>query len=634
MKKIYFFGDDVQDENVLKALRKYDQEAEIELYSDIIEGFEKDINLCIYELINCFIINKDKVSVMTDNYELYTLLKEIFKNCFENIEYLVSTGEKRFSRHVDYERLLQYVADYSELNIEGKIIDKIIACITEKSVNEFNKITVMFYELKEKTVEKNWKFKAYWEIFIRLLLKCETDEIQFSNEFKAFAYSMLMKMEYNVEYTRKYVEIINKLNLNYDNKYFLTGQFKRYAFLDKIAVDDNINKIIDGMYIECFEHFKQDEKLKYKIPVKDRNKDIVVILTMQYLDETHAPTKTVNERARALKKLGKQAFIINTTEQHTLKGAVPLYDIEQGKVIDENNGFNYIEEIAVNMFQCPKECSLEQKIELLVGLLAKIKPMYILAIGTKSLMADLVGLIIDTVSMTVVFSNLPFTMNKIKILGRKLREDEVQKYKDADIIESRFTFEMKEQKQHFDRKQYGIPDDKFVLVVVGTRLQDEVNHDFLEMLDRLSELGCFTIFAGKFERFDKFIDDYKKLKCNSKYIGYCNDVLALMEIIDLYVNPERSGGGYSVIEAAYKGKPAVYLNKGDVYAAGGEDFAVKSFAQMYDIILKYKMDTIFYKKMSEKAFERAELMTSSVDAMHEINTKILDKIYSQSENSI
>ena len=39
-----------------------------------------------------------------------------------------------------------------------------------------------------------------------------------------------------------------------------------------------------------------------------------------------------------------------------------------------------------------------------------------------------------------------------------------------DIIESRFTFELKPQKGIFSREYKGLPEDRFILVVVGIRL--------------------------------------------------------------------------------------------------------------------------------------------------------------------
>ena len=43
------------------------------------------------------------------------------------------------------------------------------------------------------------------------------------------------------------------------------------------------------------------------------------------------------------------------------------------------------------------------------------------------------------------FSNLPHTMNPMKILGRMIREEEKETFANMDVIESRFTFELKEQ---------------------------------------------------------------------------------------------------------------------------------------------------------------------------------------------
>lgn len=43
--------------------------------------------------------------------------------------------------------------------------------------------------------------------------------------------------------------------------------------------------------------------------------------------------------------------------------------------------------------------------------------------------------------------------------------------------------------------------------------------------------------------------------------------MAVDELMDLYVNPKRSGGGYSIIEAFSVGIPGVTLRNGDIAAA-------------------------------------------------------------------
>ena len=94
----------------------------------------------------------------------------------------------------------------------------------------------------------------------------------------------------------------------------------------------------------------------------------------------------------------------------------------------------------------------------------------------------------------------------------------------------------------------------------------------------------------------------------------------------MYVNPVRMGGGFSVIEAFWQGKPGVYLPVGDVYIAGGEEFAVSDLETMKKRIKEYKEDASYYKEMSYKAKERSRLMTSSLEAMKNLDSEIIERV--------
>ena len=94
-------------------------------------------------------------------------------------------------------------------------------------------------------------------------------------------------------------------------------------------------------------------------------------------------------------------------------------------------------------------------------------------------------------------------------------------------------------------------------------------------------------------------------------MGMQKDVLAILELVDIYVNPLRQGGGTSGLEAMYKCKPAVSINFGDVAAVIGKDFCVNDFNEMKSIIIKYKNDRKFYVEMSKKAKEVADDLMDS-----------------------
>ena len=161
---------------------------------------------------------------------------------------------------------------------------------------------------------------------------------------------------------------------------------------------------------------------------------------------------------------------------------------------------------------------------------------------------------------------------------------------------------------------------------MGIRLEYEIDDEFMKLLSSVCEAGCYVVFAGIMDNYDDMMKKYQTVKENSSFIGYCQDVSALMEICDLYINPPRLGGGFSVIEAFDKGKPGVYMKVGDVYTSGGEDFAVDTYDDMYNEIIRYKEDKVYYDKMAQKGRERAKLMTSSVEAIRDIDEQICNRI--------
>ncbi len=441
-----------------------------------------------------------------------------------------------------------------------------------------------------------------------------------------------MEVSKSSDYTDAYLsEVLTNSELDSENMYFVYHQLKRKLFTGQIVFDKNSKCMLNELYDKCYKCFADESKESLvKIPSVERNKDLIMILTVQFLEKGHAPTNSVIERAKALKALGKDVIIINTSEICLINGYIPIYNVNVGNVIKKYDDINQIKigEDKISFLQIPDDLPVSYKMQVLVHIINKIKPYYILAIGTGSVLADLCGNIVPCASMAVVFSTIPYTKNKMKILGRKLTEEEIKNYrdKDDDIIENRFTFELKPQKTTFSRMEMNLPENRFILVVVGTRLQFDITDRFMEMLQRVCTEGCFIIFAGVMDNYNELMNKYPIVAENSLFKGYCQDMLALMEICDLYVNPDRSGGGFSIIEAFSKGVPGVYLKKGDVYTAGGKDFAVNDFNEMKKQIIKYKNYKDYYNRMSKLAKDRAKIMTSSIQSMADIDRQICQRI--------
>ncbi|EXX88240.1 hypothetical protein BG53_00910 [Paenibacillus darwinianus] len=211
----------------------------------------------------------------------------------------------------------------------------------------------------------------------------------------------------------------------------------------------------------------------------------------------------------------------------------------------------------------------------------------------------------------------------MRIIGRGRTAKDVQFLQqlgiDGDsIIESVFTFDFKPQENRYTRAQLNLPENKFLIAVIGARLNDEVTPAFLDVFEQLYKLGAHLVFIGGFDKHAEYAAKNSVFAEHSTALGFQSDVLAIMELCDLYANPQRTGGGSSAAEALYKGVPVVTLDSGDVSVAAGGDFHVHSYEEMTHMIKRYIQEDRFYETMSGKARERAELLMSTERQFSEV----------------
>ncbi len=622
-----------QNASLDEFISKYDESSIIHIVTSVVESCEGQLLYCLCDILTNYIeASKEQDSgfwFVTDVKGLYDIVEKLFPSLFEEIIYVGKGNSAEFDNGLETDQLASYFINIQRSKLNASFMRKLWNLKSNGSIENFMEF---LYELGDFGIEKEQILTKLWCCFCEILVyetECNNSAAADFN-YKLAVYSILMVLGKKASYINAYLnEVLENSKTKAESMYFVWNQFKRMS-LKKLAVFDNkSSQLCDELYNRSYNGFESELKEYFvKIPLEERDKNLVLISTIQFLDETHAPTRTVIERAKALKHLGKTVIIINTAEQYTMKNYLPIYSAGFGRVLEKYNNVNELK-IGNDRFpfiQMPEQSSIQYRMEIMIKLLQKYKPYYILSIGTGSMLADLCGNIVPCASMALAFSTFPKTMNKMKILGRNLYKEEKSLYIEDDIIESRFTFELKPQKGIFSREYKGLPEDRFILVVVGIRLEFEVTDAFMNMLEEVCSQGCYVVFAGIMDNYNKLMESYPVVSANSLFIGYCDDMLALMDICDLYVNPERLGGGFSIIEAFVKGKPGVYLKSGDVYTAGGESFAVDNFKEMAEQILKYKEDKDYYNSMSGLARERAKLMTSSEEAIADIDRQICERV--------
>ena len=112
------------------------------------------------------------------------------------------------------------------------------------------------------------------------------------------------------------------------------------------------------------------------------------------------------------------------------------------------------------------------------------------------------------------------------------------------------------------RSDFGIADDAVIWISVGARLNQEITANWA------SEISKLLDHCGKVHWLLVGIDSLPaKLNGTSSerihVLGYRTDVVALLDIADIYLNPPRIGGGFSVAEAMGQGLPVVSFTNSD-----------------------------------------------------------------------
>lgn len=121
----------------------------------------------------------------------------------------------------------------------------------------------------------------------------------------------------------------------------------------------------------------------------------------------------------------------------------------------------------------------------------------------------------------------------------------------------------------------GFPDGTALFVVVGTRLDKEVQAEMLELFDAILDRcpGAALVFAGEVRDLPNRLAPFRnreRMRC----LGHVPDIRALYGRCRVFLNPPRQGGGGGAAYALAEGVPVVTYGWGDGASVSGPDFCV------------------------------------------------------------
>ncbi|WP_162300682.1 glycosyltransferase family 4 protein [Anaerosacchariphilus polymeriproducens] len=516
-----------------------------------------------------------------------------------------------------------------------KLLEIISEEITQYEDYVSEKLQMLFLELDEKVSELAQGEKDWVEQQIKNLI-----ESNFLYK-RIYLNSVLMQMFGKVEYLEEIAGLaLTNSKIRPATKYFLSNKLFACLILNEKLGTENARYLLWKLSQQSCNEYENYLELELNpIPKEERNPNLILVITDHFVHVSHAPTKTALDRCAMIKKkLHKECLLIHTTEGVTREGeipflirAIPGYTLETC-FNDEHSKKEYQEWNGVKIPFVQSERNMPNPIDVkvLIDTIKQLKPLFIIDIGTASMVANLSSKLVPVLGLNLCFSELAFTTETYQALGRKLNDKDLALLRKLDIpkshvIESTFTFSFVPQKQNLTREQIGFGENEFIIAVVGFRLDIEVTSEFIVMLESVLNENIKIAFIGVFKEYEKFEERHPILKTNAYNVGYQEDILSVIEHCNLFVNPIRKGGGSSCVEAMSKGLPVVTTKHGDVAANVGEMFCVNDYNEMREQINKYYQDSEFYNEMSGKALERASILQDTDHAFYQIMNEMCQR---------
>lgn len=344
------------------------------------------------------------------------------------------------------------------------------------------------------------------------------------------------------------------------------------------------------------------------VPLEKRNRKRIVVVTENLVSRYHAPTMMTLQTVYVLQeKLGYEVLLLTCTSngRDLISWRGPWWCSVMG---ERGNGIIDYKDGEINLWQYPMdECGIEGYREMLARIYSW-NPWFVLNMGVSSAIVDL-PTAFTTVVARVMTVRTPVSEAQIwvRAVGVSKEQDagdesELDRYQKQVFMDQKFPPIVTESTEVQTRSKLGLPEDGFLIAIVGNRLQTEMDEAFVGLMQQILKINekVNFVFIGATELELRGIED-REMRRRVHYLGFCEDLLGVYRVLDLYLNPKRAGGGWSSAIALRAGLPVVTLPECDVAYNVGRKFEVRDYEQMFAEVIRYMTDTVFYKAQSECA---------------------------------
>lgn len=342
-------------------------------------------------------------------------------------------------------------------------------------------------------------------------------------------------------------------------------------------ITQNNLKIYDDYYLESRAVLQKIISSNYKgeglKPRKKTNEHRIAIVVDQLIGLNHSPTKLLLDYVKNLKKMypGYQIklFVEDDFVFAQEETILPVYykSVPSDTVTEQH--LNYLDGMDIQIYYLNTSLPKKEKVRCMVREIGEFDPEVILTTCVISISLELLYPSYPIIYLSLGGISYSRSIDVYLQASQEHKKAAIENNIVFRSLESSRIHDLKwgiilpEPRKKVQRSDYGINDGDFVMVMVGNRLDAEVNEEFVDLI--CSFLGTTEnarlIIVGQ-ANLIYLNEHYKEIMTKRILrIGYENDLPALYEICDVYVNPFRAGGGFSIAMAMKGGLPVVALNQ-------------------------------------------------------------------------
>lgn len=359
-----------------------------------------------------------------------------------------------------------------------------------------------------------------------------------------------------------------------------------------------------------------EKKYPY-LPYETRNKKVVILMPM-LTDEGNAPTRKMAYFQKYLKELGYEVSVMILVSLTT--DGVEKTDWYRPRFLynryEKNTFFSY--EIEGELIEgCSLIADKDNYLLLLdkaMELIWQEKPEFVFSLGMPTPLAGLCNSITTVVALN--FEKRALAVG-VPIIARYFNysQEEDREYR-ACLAEGQLVVDVKHSyqklKSESDKKLYGkpdfgIPEECFVVMIAGNRLDIEIDESFAAIMKAAMDKEERIVFAmlGNCDSLRQFFQD-TPYESRVYFLGWQDKFRESIAIADVFLNPPRKGGGGGGHLAILEEVPVITLGNCDVESFVGQDFVCSSVEEMPELVYRYCTDEAFMKQQKENCRIAAE----------------------------